>query len=32
MQDGQGNQFTDLVEGFLANAILLSRKASEFKP
>ena len=31
LQASQDNQFTDLVEGFLANAILLSRKASEFK-
>ena len=31
LSDGRDNQFTDLVEGFINNARLLSRKAGEFR-
>ncbi|KAH8881726.1 mRNA triphosphatase CET1 [Thozetella sp. PMI_491] len=31
LHEGQDNQFTELIEGFIDNAKILSRKASEFK-
>ena len=31
LRDGEENQYMDLVEGFVNNAILLSRKASDFR-